>query len=133
MGRRRNPAAMSGGPQNWVLGRAAEIVSRHEQLTIEGWGKDSGGAPDAQIRQQRLRDEFNTRRAKAEIVVALVTIAVQAIPTGTTVDWVVQQALWINGVRVRHGAVIVAAIIAGYELVLDDRVCGVGLRRPGGA
>lgn len=129
MGSHRRPAALSSGPRNWVLSRAEEIVSQYKHLTIEGWDPELGGNLRARAERAALRDEFGTRRAKAEIIATLVTIAVQAVPPDATVDWLVQQTLWINGVKVRAGTAIVAAIIAGYEPLPSKGGRSLGLRR----
>ena len=106
-------------PRNWVLTRAEEILAQHEQLTIDGFVSET--AADAQAQYVSTRDGFGTRRAKAEIIATLVTIAVQPIPDGASVDWLVRQTSWINGLRVRPGPAIVAAIIAGYEALPSRR------------
>jgi hypothetical protein len=129
MNRRRNSEGTGAVARNWVLNRADEVVAEHENLTSEGWSEDTHTTYRSRARRAALRDEFNTRRAKAEIIATLVTIAIQAIPPEATVDWLVQQTLWVNGIEVRQGTAIVAAIIAGYEPLLGKSGHDCGFRR----
>lgn len=117
-------------PNTLLMRQVAAVIEDYPALTVEGWARAERGLSRAVAAARRF--QFESQQATVEIIVALVTIAARGVPEGGTVDRLVAQASRLNGLEVRRGPAIVAAIIAGYcpERAPSGRGCTFRKRVP---
>jgi hypothetical protein len=113
----KNPSSWT-PPRTWLLKQISAVTAKQSALTVDGW--DERGRSLSLPEFAKRRAELKTQRAAAEIIAALVTIAVRGLSPSTTVDQLAAQAWRTNGFEVRPGPAIIAAIIAGYEPLPDE-------------
>jgi hypothetical protein len=114
-------------PRTWLFKQVNSIVTKQSALTVDGW--DEGGFRASSSKFAARRAELRTRHAAAEVIAALVTIAVRGLPPDVTDHRVTVHSRRTNGIEVRRGPAIIAAIIAGYTPLRDKSDSGCTFRR----